>query len=64
LHLEVPPRKIIMMEPFSKFSYLRQAFTRGERWDVPPERLERLLASGRIDRTQNGQTGKWAVRSG
>jgi hypothetical protein len=53
-----------MMEPFSKFSYLRQAFTRGERWDVPPERLERLLASGRIDRTQNGQTGKWAVRSG
>ncbi len=41
-----------MMEPFSKFSYLRQAFTRGERWDVPAERLERLLATGRIDLAQ------------
>jgi len=41
-----------MMEPFSKFSYLRQAFTRGERWDVPRERLQELVASGRIDLTQ------------
>ena len=41
-----------MMEPFSTFSYLRQAFTKGERWDVATERLEQLTATGRIDRGQ------------
>ena len=37
------------MRPFSDFSYLRQAFTRGERWPVASERLDRLVASGQID---------------
>lgn len=37
------------MRPFSDFSYLRQAFTRGERWQVAPDRLDRLVASGQID---------------
>ena len=37
------------MRPFSDFSYLRQAFTRGERWQVAPERLDRLVVSGQID---------------
>jgi hypothetical protein len=32
-----------MMKPFSDFSYLRQAFTEGERWPVDPRRIERLL---------------------
>jgi hypothetical protein len=41
-----------MMQPFSKFSYLWQAFTKGERWYVSPERLERLLAAGSIDSRQ------------
>lgn len=41
-----------MMRPFSDFIYLRQAFTRGERWDVPLERLQRLAAAGQIDRVQ------------
>jgi hypothetical protein len=41
-----------MMEPFSKFSYLRQAFTQGERWDVSPGRLERLITNGQIARRQ------------
>lgn len=41
-----------MMEPFSRFSYLRQAFTTGERWDVSPGRLEQLLATGQISRAQ------------
>jgi hypothetical protein len=36
------------MKPFSDFSYLRQAFTEGERWKVEPRRIERLLQSGRI----------------
>jgi hypothetical protein len=37
---------IRMMRPFSNFSYLRQAFTRGEQWPVAPNRLERLTAAG------------------
>jgi len=41
-----------MMEPFSRFSYLCQAFTKGERWEVSPQRLERLTATGKIDPTQ------------
>jgi hypothetical protein len=43
---------IHMMEPFSKFSYLRQAFTTGERWEISEERLRRLLSKGRIDEAQ------------
>lgn len=41
-----------MMEPFSNFPYLRQAFTKGELWAVEPRRIEALLASRRIDREQ------------
>ena len=41
-----------MMRPFGDFSHLRQAFTRGERWDVPLERLERLAAGGHVDAVQ------------
>jgi hypothetical protein len=41
-----------MMQPFSEFSYLRQAFTRGERWPIPDQRLERLVALNRIGREQ------------
>lgn len=41
---------IKMMRPFSDFDYLHQAFTRAERWAVPPERLARLVAAGHIDR--------------
>jgi hypothetical protein len=43
---------IEMMRPFSEFSYLRQAFSRGERWNVAPERLERLAITGQIDEDQ------------
>jgi hypothetical protein len=41
-----------MMDPFSEFAYLRQAFTVGERWEVSQQRLERLVASGQIDPSQ------------
>jgi hypothetical protein len=41
-----------MMRPFSDFTYLRQAFTRAERWEIPTQRLERLLAEGLIEREQ------------
>jgi len=40
------------MKPFSDFSFLRQAFTEGERWPVRRERLEALLAAGLITREQ------------
>lgn len=41
-----------MMEPFSNFSYLKQAFTEGEVWQVEPWRIQKLLESGKITREQ------------
>jgi hypothetical protein len=46
---------IDMMRPFSNFSYLRQAFTKGEQWPVAPDRLARLLESGQIDAAQQAK---------
>lgn len=46
---------IKMMSPFSDFSYLRQAFTRGERWPVAPERLDALAEAGWITAAQRAQ---------
>jgi len=40
---------VAMLSPFSDFSFLRQAFTRGERWVVDPERVEAAAASSKID---------------
>ncbi|MCE5318651.1 MAG: hypothetical protein LLG04_14965 [Parachlamydia sp.] len=37
-----------MMEPFSNFSYLKQAFTEGEVWHVEPWRVQKLLTAGKI----------------
>jgi len=37
-----------MMDPFTTFPYLRQAFTEGERWRVDPRRVELLVAEGNI----------------
>jgi hypothetical protein len=48
-------RGIEMMHPFSEFSYLRQAFTSGERWQIAGARLERLLANGQINSAQQGR---------
>lgn len=41
-----------VMKPFTEFPYLRQAFTEGEVWPVPAERIDRLLESGRITSEQ------------
>src|SRR5206468_11143063 len=46
---------ITPMKPFSEFEFLRQAFTEGERWEVEPARLQRLLSSGLITREQHDQ---------
>jgi len=47
------------MQPFSDFPYLKQAFTRGERWSVRPQRLQKMAAGGQI--TQ-GQSKRFADR--
>lgn len=41
-----------MMEPFSSFTYLRQAFTAGEPWHVDPSRIESLLMRNLITESQ------------
>lgn len=41
-----------MMEPFSNFSYLKQAFTAGEIWRVQPHRIDSLLKAGKITQEQ------------
>lgn len=41
-----------MMAPFSQFSFLHQAFTKGEVWPVAPERIERLLKRGSLSHEQ------------
>lgn len=46
---------IEVMKPFSDFSFLRQAFTAGERWAVDPARLDRALALGQIDEAQKAK---------
>ena len=43
------------MKPFSDFTFLRQAFTEGERWPVRRERAQRLLAAGLITSEQADQ---------
>jgi hypothetical protein len=39
---------VTMMNPFSDFEFLRQAFTEGERWPVRRERAEALRTAGLI----------------
>lgn len=43
---------IKMMDPFSNFPFLKQAFTKGEMWSVEPRRLERLVSAGLISGEQ------------
>lgn len=43
---------VAMMEPFSSFPYLKQAFTHGEIWPVEPKRVEALVTSGKITEQQ------------
>ena len=41
-----------MMDPFSEFPYLKQAFTHGEVWMVEPKRVETLLKGKKITKEQ------------
>lgn len=44
--------RVRMMEPFSNFSYLKQAFTEGEVWQVESSKLNHLLAEGKLSREE------------
>ncbi len=46
---------IEVMKPFSDFSFLRQAFTAGERWAVDPARLDQAGKLGLIDEAQKAK---------
>lgn len=52
LREQLEAEQIVCMKPFSEFSYLRQAFTEGERWHVALETLEHLVANGSITAEQ------------
>ena len=41
-----------MMNPFSNFPYLRQAFTKGETWKVKEKTVQKLLSDGLITKEQ------------
>lgn len=41
-----------MMQPFSDFTYLKQAFTSGEKWPVEPKKINGLLAKRLITEEQ------------
>ncbi|MBA3722904.1 MAG: hypothetical protein H0W88_10965 [Parachlamydiaceae bacterium] len=41
-----------MMNPFSFFPYLKQAFTEGQRWYVEPHRVQKLLKENKITQDQ------------
>jgi hypothetical protein len=43
------------MKPFTNFSYLRQAFTEGERWKVDPKRVQRARKAGYVTDEQAKQ---------
>jgi hypothetical protein len=41
-----------MMEPFSNFPYLKQAFTEGEVWHVDPSKIKKLTEEGLVTHEQ------------
>lgn len=50
LRAQLQDEGVNLMKPFSDFSFLRQAFTQGERWPVRRARAARLLSGGLISR--------------
>ena len=49
---QLESRQIVGMPPFSDFTFLKQAFTAGERWPVRRERAEKLQRRGLISPEQ------------
>ncbi|HZZ42728.1 MAG TPA: hypothetical protein VFE58_07305 [Tepidisphaeraceae bacterium] len=55
LKVQLETESVKTMNPFTNFTYLRQAFTEGERWVVKENRLQALLKIGRITEEQAAQ---------
>lgn len=53
LEKDLKNRGIGMMEPFSDFSYLKQAFTKGEHWKVNSKRILRLVEENKISKDES-----------
>jgi hypothetical protein len=49
---DLADRGIKMMNPFSSFPYLKQAFTVGESWPIDPIRVHALVEQGKITSEQ------------
>jgi hypothetical protein len=45
--------KELMLPAFSRFPYLHQAFTQGEKWQVDPPRIKRLHKAGIVKSQQS-----------
>lgn len=60
LREDLAEQGIKMMQPFSNFSYLKQAFTQGERWSVKSEVIEKLVEAKKI----TAEEGKRFLREG
>lgn len=45
---DLATKGVKMMDPFSNFPYLKQAFTEGERWKVEERMIKALLKDGKI----------------
>jgi hypothetical protein len=52
LEEDLKERGVGMMQPFSNFSYLKQAFTKGEIWQPDPKRVRQILNRGFITQEQ------------
>lgn len=55
LKADLKDDQIDIMNPFSNFEYLKQAFTKGEIWKCSPERLEKLFRQGLITEAQKAR---------
>ena len=49
---QLKPHGVDSMKPFTDFTYLRQAFTKGEVWPVAEKRIAKLQHEGRITEAQ------------
>ncbi|HVT90529.1 MAG TPA: hypothetical protein VHD56_16865 [Tepidisphaeraceae bacterium] len=52
LRQQLEKENVKMMKPFTNFSYLRQAFTEGERWPVREQKIQKLLGQRQITMEQ------------
>jgi len=57
LRAELAGRGVTSMAPFSDFAHLRQAFTEGEVWKVPQERLDALVDAGHLTPERAAEIG-------